>query len=91
MASSFWALTRTVLRHNLLADDGDRPAMLRLRLAYRIAVVWNVLCLLALQISIPLALLMWGLMFGVFAFPGEFSQLVHDLFSKGPGGSGRRV
>ena len=67
-----------VLRHNLLAPDADRPAVERLKNAYLIAVFWNVLCIAALNWNVLLAAVMWTMMFGLFAFPNECSQLLHD-------------
>ena len=78
MASSFWVLSRTVLRCDLLRADGDREGIARLERAYLIAVVWNVLCMIALHFNVSAALVMWTLMFGVFAFPAEFAQLVDE-------------
>jgi uncharacterized membrane protein len=77
MAFSFWALSRTVLRHGLLREGADTEGLAKLVRAYFVAVLWNVLCLLALRVNLFIALPMWGLMFGVFAFPGEFADLLH--------------
>ena len=87
MASSFWALSRTVLHGGLLGMEADLVGIARLKNAYLIAIIWNVLCMLALQLNVVLALVMWGLMFGVFAFPGEFAQLVHEI----RGGAGAEI
>ena len=80
IATSFWAVSRTVLRRGLLRTDGDREMLDRLRRAYLVAIAWNVLCLLALSLSLFVALPMWAVMFAVFAFPGEFANRLHDLF-----------
>jgi uncharacterized membrane protein len=76
MATSFWALCLTVLRGRLYRDESASVTLLRLKRAYLVAVGWNVLCMIALQVNVFIALPMWVAMFGVFAFPVEFALLL---------------
>lgn len=81
MATSFWALTAAALRRDLLRPSADRATLTELKHAYLVAIGWNLLCLLALQINFFLALPMWAVMFAVFAvfaFPGEFAHHMHE-------------
>ncbi len=77
IASSFWALSASAVRRGFIRLESDRMAVVHLNRVYLIAIGWNVLCLLALQVSFFMALPMWTVMFMVFAFPGEFARYVH--------------
>ena len=77
IATSFWALSRAVTRSGLARGAESHMRLLKLQRAYRIAIGWNALCLLALRADLGVALPMWVLMFGVFAFPDRFAELVH--------------
>lgn len=77
IATSFWALSRAVTRSGLAQDAESHLRLLKLQRAYGLAIGWNVLCLLALRVNLLLALPMWVVMFGVFAFPVRFADLVH--------------
>jgi len=77
MAASFWALSFTALRDSLTRNENDRVTLTYLKRAYLIAIAWNILCMLALQINLLVALPMWVAMFWVFAFPIEFARFLH--------------
>lgn len=77
MATSFWALSRAVTSSGLSRNALSHLRLLKLQRAYGVAVAWNVLCLLALRVNLQLAVPMWVVMFGVFAFPVRFAELVH--------------
>ena len=75
MAFSFWGLWRYVARRGLTdrAIDPDRyEGVARI---YGIAVFWTIACLAVAFLSVYPALVMWSLMFAVFAFPAEFAGL----------------
>lgn len=82
MATSYWALSRTVVRGGLARDESARTMLQKLNTAYAIAIAWNVLCLLVLQVNVLMALPMWAVMFWGFAFPAEFADLVHARFAR---------
>ena len=83
IATSFWALTGAVLRGGLMRHENDRAPLVKLNHAYLIAIGWNVLCLLALELNLLLALPMWAVMFWVFAFPAEFAHFIHSKTNTG--------
>lgn len=80
IATSFWALSRTVRRRDLLRSTGDHAMLRKLERAYLVAIGWNLCCLMALTVSVLAAVPMWTLMFGVFAFPGEFATALDARF-----------
>ena len=77
IALSFFILTSYVARHDLTHSSAEEPHIQALRINYGIAVIWTILCLVVASLSIYPALLMWTLMFVVFAFPRDFGRLTH--------------
>jgi len=59
--------------HDLLIADGDREYFLAIRTTYRYASAYNLVAFVVCFLSIPVAIVMYLLMFGVFAFPKEFA------------------
>lgn len=76
MAASFLVITSYALgRH--LAHGGPDVAILRsLRFSYGLASLWTIACLIVAWFAMYPALVMWALMFAVFAFPRESSAFV---------------
>lgn len=74
MALSFYA-TSAYIGWRGLANDSPDPGVDRaLRRCYAIAVVWAALTVAVALVSIAPALVMWALMFALFAFPLQFAH-----------------
>lgn len=78
IATSFWMLWRYVTARGL-ADVAVDPVRARgMGLNYMLSSVWTVLCLAVASVSVFPALLMWGLMFVVFASPASFARFTGE-------------
>lgn len=75
MALSFWGLWRHVDRRGLTDRSRDAERYAGVATIYRFAIVWTLLCLAVAAVAVYLALVMWLVMFAIFAFPAEFSVL----------------
>jgi len=73
MAFAYNCLWSYAYSHDLLVRDGDRDFFLAIRTAYRYASVYNLVAFFVCFLSIPLAIVLYLLMFAVFAFPKEFA------------------
>lgn len=89
MATSFWGLWRYVDRKGLtdLALDPERYA--GMGTIYGYAVAWTLLCLVVAALSVYGAVLMWAVMFAVFAFPAEFSHFIYLRARRGRPATGQ--
>ncbi|MFM7060463.1 MAG: TMEM175 family protein [Actinomycetes bacterium] len=76
MAFSFWGLWRYVSRRGLTDRAVDPERYDGVATIYGLAVLWTVACLAVAAWSVYPALVMWTIMFAVFAFPAEFAGLV---------------
>ena len=74
IATSFWVLTQYVQRRGLVNDSGLHVQFAALRINYGYSVAWTIACLFVASINVYPALLMWAIMFVVFAFPEEFAR-----------------
>ncbi|MEY4339868.1 MAG: hypothetical protein RLZ14_1718 [Actinomycetota bacterium] len=74
IATSFWMLWRYVTTRGL-ADVNVDPVRARgMGVNYMLSSVWTVLCLVVASMSVFPALVMWALMFIVFASPNSFAR-----------------
>jgi len=76
MALSFFVTASHIQRRGLAGGDdaaGVRRGLIR---CYGLAVVWTVLCLVMCQFNLLAAIIMWALMFAVFAFPLHFATFI---------------
>lgn len=74
IATSFWGLWRYVVRRGL-ADPGIDPVRARgMGVNYGLSSAWTVLCLIVASVSVVPALVMWAMMFVVFAVPSSFAR-----------------
>jgi TMEM175 potassium channel family protein len=73
MAFAYSCLWSYAYSHDLLVRDGDRDFFLAIRTTYRYASIYNLLAFFICFLSIPLAIVLYLLMFAVFAFPKEFA------------------
>ena len=71
MAASFLVLSSYILGRDLSFPGVDIPFLRGLRTCYALATAWTVLCLAVASFTMYPALIMWALMFLVFAFPRE--------------------
>lgn len=74
IASSFWVMWRYVTSRGLADTSIDPIRALGMGRNYMLSSCWTLLCLVVASISIYPALLMWALMFIVFAAPASFAQ-----------------
>ena len=75
IATSFWMLWRYVDRRGLIDVHIDPVKARGIGVGYGLASLWTVCCLLVALVSVIPALVMWTLMFLVFAVPARFSQV----------------
>ena len=76
MAASFWLLSSYVLSRGLHHAGPDTAILRSLRACYLLSTLWTALCLVVAWFSVYPALVMWVLMFAVFAFPRESAAVV---------------
>jgi uncharacterized membrane protein len=74
IATSFWLLWRYVLQRGLADASVDPVKAVGMGFNYGMSSVWTVLCLVVASASVIPALVMWAVMFAVFAFPASFAQ-----------------
>ena len=74
MATSFWGMWRYVHRRGLTDPSRDPERYDGVGKIYRFSIVWTSLCLVVAALSVYPAIVMWGVMFAVFAFPAEFAH-----------------
>lgn len=83
IATSFWGLWRYVSRRGL-ADPAVDPVRARgMGFNYGMSSIWTVACLLVASVSVYPALVMWAVMFMVFAFPASFARFTGSRRSVG--------
>jgi uncharacterized membrane protein len=75
MALSFWGLWRYVSRRGLTDRTIDPDRYDGVARIYGLAVLWTIACLAVAAVSVYPALVMWSVMFAVFAFPAEFAGI----------------
>jgi uncharacterized membrane protein len=75
MAFSFWGLWRYVSRRGLADRAIDPERYDGIARIYGLAVLWTIACLGVAFVSVYPALVMWSIMFAVFAFPAEFAGI----------------
>lgn len=75
IASSFWWLWSYVDRHQLTERSIDPDEYRGIGFNYRASAIWTIMCLVVASISVYPALVMWALMFMVFAFPVQFAHV----------------
>jgi uncharacterized membrane protein len=75
IATSFWMLWRYVARRGLIDEPIDPIAARGIGMGYGLASLWTVCSLLVALVSVVPALVMWTVMFMVFAFPATFSKV----------------
>lgn len=73
IATSFWGLWRYLDARQLIDTSGDPVRARGMGLNYGLSSAWTVCCLLVAAVSVVPALVMWALMFAVFAFPSAFA------------------
>jgi len=74
IASSFWGLWRYVVGRGL-ADPTIDPVRARgMGFNYGCSAVWTIACLVVAAVSVIPALVMWAVMFVVFAVPASFAR-----------------
>ena len=74
IATSFWGLWRYAQRRGL-ADPAANEVLRRgMGFNYGLSSVWTIACLAVAAFSVIPALVMWALMFMVFAFPTSFAE-----------------
>lgn len=73
IASSFWLLWSYLDRRGLTDRHADPLEYEGIGFNYRLSVIWTVACLGVATVSVYPALVMWALMFMVFAFPAQFA------------------
>lgn len=76
MAASFLMISAYVLRKRLVHPGPDEAILRSLRASYALATAWTIACLAVASVAMYPALVMWALMFGVFAFPRESATAV---------------
>ena len=76
MALSFYSLWSFIDRHGLSDPTIDPDRYVGMGRIYLFAIAWTALCLVCVTFSPLLAIIMWTLMFVVFAFPAEFSHVL---------------
>ncbi len=74
IATSFWLLWRYIDRHDLTDRSVEPIEYLGMGFNYGLSSIWTIACLIVAFISVYPALVMWALMFMVFAFPAEFAR-----------------
>ena len=85
MAASFFVISWYVIRWAVGSGAGGDALLHAVRDSYGLATAWTAVCLLVAWLSVYPALVMWALMFGVFAFPRESSLFVRRrFFRRGP-------
>lgn len=73
IGTSFWLLWRYIDRHHL-TDPTTEPLEYRgMGFNYGLSSLWTIACLIVALVSVYPALIMWALMFVVFAFPARFA------------------
>lgn len=75
IATSFWWLWRYIDRHRLTDRSVDPVEYRGMGRNYGLSSLWTIACLIIAVISVYPALLMWAVMFLVFAFPARFAQV----------------
>ena len=76
MALSFYATSTYIARRGLADDSPDRGVDRALQRCYAIAVLWAAASIAVSLASLVPALVMWALMFALFAFPLQFAHAV---------------
>ena len=74
IATSFWQLWRYVSTRGLADTSIDPVRAVGMGRNYMLSSLWTVLCLVVASLSVYPALVMWAVMFMVFAFPASFAQ-----------------
>jgi uncharacterized membrane protein len=75
MAFSFWGLWHYVSHRGLTDRSIDPDRYDGVARIYGLAVAWTITCLAVAFVSVYVALVMWSIMFAVFAFPAEFAAI----------------
>lgn len=83
MATSFLVISAYALGRGLVHGGADLAILRSLRLSYGLATVWTIACLVVAWFAMYPALVMWALMFAVFAFPRESSDFVRRRLAHG--------
>lgn len=74
IAASFWLLWRYVERRGLIDVRIDPVKARGVGIDYGLSALWTISCFLVAMVSVIPALVMWAVMFTVFAFPATFAQ-----------------
>ena len=74
IATSFWLLWRYVDRRHLTDRSAEPIEYTGMGFNYGLSSIWTIACLIVASISVYPALVMWALMFMVFAFPARFAR-----------------
>ncbi len=74
IATSFWATGAFISRRGLLAESADAGLHAGLTRCYAYSVLWTATAIVVCQFSVLLAVVMWALMFALFAFPLQFGN-----------------
>ena len=74
IGTSFWWLWTYVDRHRLTERSADPIEYRGIGFNYRLSAIWTVACLVVATLSVYPALIMWAVMFVVFAFPAQFAR-----------------
>jgi len=74
IATSFWGLWHYVTRRGLADHAVDSERARGMGFNYGLSSAWTVLCLVVASVSVYPALLMWAVMFVVFAVPASFAR-----------------
>jgi len=74
MASSYWVLWTYVHRRGFTDREADSQRYDGMGRIYQWAIVWTVIARIVAHFSVWIAIMMWTVMFIVFAFPVEFSR-----------------
>lgn len=83
MIATFYSIIWSyAYRHNLLEEDGDDTYFRSIRLTYRCASLYTFITFFVCFISAPIAIVMYALMFLVFAFPKAFASRLQKLSRK---------
>lgn len=80
MAASFLGVTAYVMRKGLVHPGPDATILHSLRASYALATAWTIVCLTVAAYAVYPALVMWALMFVVFAFPRESAAAVRRQY-----------
>ena len=78
IASSFAVLWRYVTSRDLAEVSLDPVRAVGMGANYTLSSFWTVLCLVVASVSVDPALLMWAVMFVVFAFPASFAKFTGE-------------